>query len=173
MLEIGSVPTLLALERITVGSVPVVVAHIPGWPFLHDRRFDDVVSAPGDVPFALPAHTVGESPIQRDRDKIPSDQDGKYQRPFEPVDGIVCKHMDQCLSDAHIGHSLTCFPLDGIVFRGLRRTDACFRYLQPNPHVAAGCGHQSRRSAFQSKIRPVCGSISNSYFMPSRNSSPS
>ena len=32
---------------------------------------------------------------------------------------------------------------------------------------------QSRRSAFQSKIFPVCGSISNSYFMPSRNSSPS
>lgn len=40
VLEIGSVPTLLALERITVGSVPVVVAHIPGWPFLHDRRFE-------------------------------------------------------------------------------------------------------------------------------------
>ena len=35
------------------------------------------------------------------------------------------------------------------------------------------CAGQSLRSAVQSKIRPVRGSSSNSYFMPSRNSSPS
>ena len=38
------------------------------------------------------------------------------------------------------------------------------------PPLLAG---QLRRSAFQSKMIPVRGSISNSYFMPSKNSSPS
>ena len=104
MLEIGGILPLLAVDCVTVGGVPVVAGYLAGGVLVRQSRFDDVVPALGDVPFPLPAGTVGDLFVERQCDGIAADQDRKHDRPFEPVDRIVGKHRDESLLDTQFQH---------------------------------------------------------------------
>ena len=104
MLEIGGVLPLLTVDRVVVGSVPIIAGYLAGGVLIHQGRFNDVVPALCDVSLPLPAHAVGHLFVERHRDGIAADQDGEYNRPFEPVDRIVGKHRDESLLDTQFQH---------------------------------------------------------------------
>ena len=104
MLEIGGIPPFLAVDRVTVGGAPVVAGYLAGGVLVHQSRLDDMVPAPCDVPFFLPAYAIGDFFVERQREDIAPDQDHKYDRPFEPVDRIVGKHRSERLLDTQFPH---------------------------------------------------------------------
>ena len=104
VLEMGNILPLFAVNRVTVDGAPVVAGYLAGGVLVHQRRFDDMVHALGDVPFPLPADAVGHLFVERHRNGIAADQDRKYDRPFEPVDRIIGKHRDESLLDTQFQH---------------------------------------------------------------------
>ena len=104
MLEIGGILPLLTVDRVVVGGVPIIAGYFAGGMLVRQSRFDDVVPALCNVPFPLPADAVGDLFVERHRDGIAADQDGEYDRPFDPVDGIVGKHRDERLLDTQFQH---------------------------------------------------------------------
>ena len=125
MLEIGGILPLLAVDRVVVGSVPILAGYFTGGVLVRQRRFDDVVPALCDVPFPFPADAVGHLFVERHRDGIAADQDGEYDCPFEPVDRIVGKHRDESLLDTqfqHLPRHLLCSSYD-IWRRSARQND--------------------------------------------------
>ena len=104
MLEIGGISPFLAVNHVTVGGAPVVAGYLTGGMFVQQRGFDDMIPAPCDVPFFLPAHAIGDFFVERHRDGIAADQDRKYDRPFDPVDGIIGKYRSESLWDTQFLH---------------------------------------------------------------------
>ena len=91
----------LRLSKIAYTKFSAVPA---GGMLVRQSRFDDVVLALCDIPFPLPADAVEHLFVERHCDGIATDQDRKYDRPFEPVDGIVGKHRDESLLDTQFQH---------------------------------------------------------------------
>ena len=104
MLKTGSILPFLAVNRVTVGGVPIVAGYLAGGMLVHQGRFDDVSPALGDVPFPLPTDAVEDFFVQRQRDSIAPDQNRKHDRPFKPVDRFISKHRDESLLDTQFQH---------------------------------------------------------------------
>ena len=104
VLEMGSILPLFVCDRVSIDGAPVVAGYLARGVLVHQRRFDDVVPALCDIPFPLPADAVGHLFVERHRDGIAADQDRKYDRPFEPVDGVIGKHRDESLLDTQFQH---------------------------------------------------------------------
>ena len=60
MLKIGGIPPFLAVNCVTVGGAPVAAGYLTGGMFVQQRGFDDMIPAPCDVPFFLPAYAIGD-----------------------------------------------------------------------------------------------------------------
>ena len=104
VLEMGSILPLFAVHCVAIDGAPVVAGYLAGGVLVHQRRFDGMAPAFCNVPLPLPADAVGDFFVQRHRDGIAADQDGEYDRPFKPVDGIVGKHRDERLLDTQFQH---------------------------------------------------------------------
>ena len=104
VLEMGNILPLFVCDRVSIDGAPVVAGYFTGGMLVHQRCFDDVAPAPGDVPLPLPADAVGHLFVERHCDGIAADQDGEYDRPFEPVDGIVGEHGGERLLDTQFQH---------------------------------------------------------------------
>ena len=104
VLEMGNILPLFVCNRVSIDGAPVVAGYLTGGVLVHQRRFNDVVPALCDVPFSLPAHAVGQLFVERHRNSIAADQNRKYDRPFNPVDGIIGKHRDERLLDTQFQH---------------------------------------------------------------------
>ena len=104
VLEMGNILPLFAVNRVTVDGAPVVAGYLAGGVLVHQRRFDDMAPALGDVPFPLPGDAVGGLFVERHCNGIAPDQDRKNDRPFDPVDRVVGKHHGERLLDAQFQH---------------------------------------------------------------------
>ena len=125
VLKMGNILPLFVCNRVSIDGAPVVAGHLTGGVLIHQRRFDDVVPAFCDVPFPFPAHAVGHLFVERHRDGIAADQNGEYDRPFEPVDRVIGKHRSESLLDTqfqHLPRHLLCSSYD-IWRRSARQND--------------------------------------------------
>lgn len=104
VLEMGSILPLFALDCVAVDGALAVAGYLAGGGLIHQRRFDDVVPAPYDVPLPLPAHAMGDFFVERHRNGIAPDQDREYDRPLDPVDGVIGEHRDERLLDTQFQH---------------------------------------------------------------------